>query len=171
MREFGVSRARFRIGDDRRNEDRDRCEEQQARLQPRAVAVEFLRVVLQPAEQERYAQHEQGIGDDCAGDRGLHQDVLPGAQGGECDQKLGQVAQGRIEQSADCITRSRCHLFGGAAQQRRQWHDRQHRQDEMERVRLRRKLVRGDRDRHQDEQPQQWRVANVVEQRHAVPPG
>ena len=44
--------------DRRRNQQRDRGQEEQARLKPGAHAVVFLRVKLQPTEEKRRAQHE-----------------------------------------------------------------------------------------------------------------
>ena len=52
----------------RRNQQRDRGQEQHARLQARADAVVLLDVILESAEQERCAEHEQGVGDDRPGD-------------------------------------------------------------------------------------------------------
>ena len=98
--------------------------------------VELLHVVLEAAEQERRAQHEQRVGDDRAGDRRLHQHVLARAQRGQRDDQLGQVSERRIEQPADRIAGLRRDGFGRMAEQCRQRHDRQHRQHEQQRVRL-----------------------------------
>jgi len=78
-------------------------QEEQAGLEPGADAVELLHVVFEAAEEERSAQHEQRIGNDGTGDGGLHQHVLPGVQGRQRDDQLGQVAQRGIEQAADSI--------------------------------------------------------------------
>ena len=137
-------RARCGVGlrDRRGNQQRDRRQEQQACLQPGARAVELLHVVLEAAEQERRAQHEQRVGDDRAGDRRLHQRVLPGAQGGERDDQLGQVAERRVEQPADRVAGLRGHRLGGVAQQGGERHDGQDRQHEEQCVRLGLELVR-----------------------------
>ena len=119
------------------------------------IAVVFLHVVLEPAEQERRAQHEQRVGDDRAGDGRLHQHVLPGAQGGERDDQFRQVAQRGVEQAADRIAGLGRHRFGGVAQQRRQRHDGQHRQHEEQRVRVGLECLGDEHHGHEDQQPQQ----------------
>ena len=91
--------------DRRRYQERDRGQEEQARLQSRADAIEFLCVKLQPTEKEAGAQHEQRVGDNRAGDGRFHQHVLPGAQSGERDDQLRQVSERGIEQPADGVAR------------------------------------------------------------------
>ena len=125
-----------RLGDGRRNQQRDRGEEEQAGLQAGADPVVFLHVVFEPAEQKRRAEHEQRVGDDRAGDGGLHQRVLPGAQRGERDDQFGQVAERGVEQATDRIARLGRHGFGGMTQQRRQRHDGQDGQHKEQRVRF-----------------------------------
>jgi len=99
-------------------------------------AVEFLHVVFESAEQERRAQHKQGVGDNRPGDRRLHKHILAGPQGGECDDQFRQVSQGGVEQAADGITGFGRHRFGGMTQQRSQGHDGQDGQPEEQGVRL-----------------------------------
>ena len=53
------------------DQHRDGGDEQQAGLQTGVVAIVFLHVVLEAADQKRRAEHEQRIGDDRPGDRGL----------------------------------------------------------------------------------------------------
>ena len=54
----------------------------------------------------------------------------------ERDDQLGQVAERRVEQAADGVAGLGRDRFGGVAEQRGQRHDRQHRQDEQQRVRF-----------------------------------
>ena len=128
-------RRRIGVGDRRRHEQRDRRQEEQPRLEPRADPVVLLHVMLQPAEQERRAQHEQRVGDDRAGERRLDQHVLAGAQRRERDDELGQVAERRVEQAADRVAGLRRDRLGRVAEQRRERHDGQHREHEQQGVR------------------------------------
>ena len=146
-------RSRIHLGDRRRHQQGDRGQEKQARLQARAGAVELLEVVLEPAEQKRGAQHEQRVGDDRAGDGGLHQRVLPGAQGGQCDDQLGQISQSGVEQPAGGVTRLGRNGFGRMAEQPGQRHDGKHRQDKERRVGFGSELRGGKHHRHSDQQP------------------
>ena len=142
---FWVNAARRRgvgLRDRRRNQQRDRGQEEQARLQAGADPVVFLHVVLESAEQKRRAQHEQRVGDNRAGNGRLHQHVLPGAQGGERDDQFGQVSQRGVEQATDRIAGLGRHGFGGVTQQRGQRHDGQDRQHEEQRVRFGLELLR-----------------------------
>ena len=66
----------------------------------------------------------------------------PGAQGGERDHQLGQVAERGVQQAADRVARLGRHGLGGVAQQRRQRHDGQDRQHEEQRVRVGRERLR-----------------------------
>lgn len=61
-------------------------------------------MVFESAEQERGSQHEQYIGYNRSGDGCLDQYVLPGAQGGQGNYQLGQIAQRGVEQAADVVT-------------------------------------------------------------------
>jgi hypothetical protein len=92
-------------------------------LEAGAGSVVFLHVMLESAEQERRAQHEQRVGDDRTGYGGLHERVLPGAQCGQRDDQFGQIPQRSVEQPTDRIARFGRHGFGGVAQQRGQRHD------------------------------------------------
>ena len=150
--------------DRRRNQQRDRGQEEQARLKAGADPIVFLDVMLESTEQKRRAQHEQRVGDNRAGNGRLHQHVLPGAQGGERDDQFRQVSQRGIEQPADRIARLGRHRFGGMTQQRRQWHDGQNGQHEEQRVRFWFEFVRREHQGHERQQPQQRIVADFFEQ-------
>ena len=91
-------------------------------------------------------------------------DVLPGAEGGECDHQLGQVAERRVQQAPDRVARLRGHGLGGVAQQGRQGHDGQDGQHEEQRVGVGRELLPGEDRRHEDQQPQQRIVADLLQQ-------
>ncbi len=123
----------------------------------------------EPADQERCAQHEQGVGDDGSGKRSLDENVLSGAQRGERDQKLGHVSQGGVEEAADRAAGAGRDGLGGAAEQRRQWHDRQHGENEEERVRFGLEELDDEQNRHESQQPEQRIVSDLAEQGlHAV---
>ena len=150
--------------DRRRNQQRDRGQEEQARLHAGADPVVFLHVMLESAEQKRRAQHEQRVGDNRAGDGRLHQHVLPGAQGGERDDQFGQVSQRGVEQAADRIARLGRHRFGGVTQQRRQRHDGQDGQHEKQRVRFGLELCGCEHHGHEGQQPEQRVVTDFLEE-------
>ena len=116
-----------RAADRRRDRERDRREEQQPGLEPRRAAVELLHVVLQAAEQERSAEHEQRVRHDRAGDRRLDEHVLPCAERRERDHELGQVAERRVQQAADRVAGLGRDRLGREAQQRGERHDREDR--------------------------------------------
>ena len=120
----------------RRNQQGDRRQEEQARLDAGADAVVFLDVIFESAEEQARAQHEQRVGDDRAGKGRLHQHILPGAQGGERNDQFRQVPQRGIEQATDRIPRLGRHRLGGVAEQGGERHDGQDGQDEEKRVRL-----------------------------------
>jgi hypothetical protein len=119
--------------------------------------------MLEPAEQKRRAQHEQRVGDDRAGDGGLHKHILPGAQRSERDQQLGQISQGGIEQAANHIAGPGRHGFCGAAQQSGQWHDGQDGQNKKKRVRFGADDLGDQYHRHQSQRPEQGIVPNFFE--------
>ena len=89
----------------------------------------------------------------------------PGAQRGERDDQLGQVAQRGVEQPADRVARLGRHRLGGVAQQRGQRHDGEHGQHEQQRVRLGPELRGGEHHRHEGQQPEQRVVADFLEER------
>ena len=122
---LGERGPRDRVGlrNRRGNQQRDRRQEQQARLHAGADTVVFLDMILESAEEKGRAQHEQRVGDDRAGHGRLHQHILPGAQGGERNDQLRQIAQRGVEETADRIPRLGRHGFGGVTEQRRQRYD------------------------------------------------
>jgi hypothetical protein len=89
---------------------------------------------------------------------------LSGTQCGQRDEQFGQVSQGGVQQAADRVARLRCDGFGGAAEQRGLWHDRQHGKHKQERVRFRLQQFDGEQRRHEGQQPEQWIVLNFLEQ-------
>ena len=56
------------VSDRRRGEQRDGRHQQQAGIESPAGPVELLHMVAQAADQQAGAEHEQRVGDDCAGD-------------------------------------------------------------------------------------------------------
>jgi hypothetical protein len=79
-----------------------------------------------------------------AGDRGLHQVEHARVQGGQRDDELGEVAQGRVEQPAHGVTGPRRHALRRLAERRRQRHERQHRKHEQCRVAVRSDVFDGE---------------------------
>ena len=153
------------FGQHRWNQQRDRRQKQQAGLQAGVVAVVFLYMMLEAAEQKRHTQHEQSVGDDRAGDRGFHQHVLTGPQRRQRDDQLGQISKRGVEQAADRVACFRRDGFRGVAEQRGQRHDGQNGKDKQQRVRFGLECLGGQQDRHQREQPKEPVVADVPEQR------
>ena len=88
-----------------------------------------------------------------------------GAQRRQRDHKLGEIAQGRVEQPTGCVTRPGRHGLRRVAQQRRQRHYGEHGQHEEQRVRLGFEPCGCKHHRHEGQQPQHAVVADLVEQR------
>jgi hypothetical protein len=122
-------------------------------------------MIFEPADQQRHSAAEQHVGDDCAGDRGLHEHVLPGMQGRERDAELGQVSQSRVEQAADRVAGSHRDRFGRVAQQGGQRHDRQGGQHKQECVRLGPDELRDQDHRDERQQPQERAGADRFQER------
>ena len=72
-------------------------QEQRGAASGRRRRVERLRAVPQPADQEREAEHEQGVGQDRPDQGGLDDDDQPGLQGEDRDEQLREVAERRLE--------------------------------------------------------------------------
>ncbi len=68
-------------------------------MQSGAGPIVLLNVVPETADKKGRAEHEERVGNDGAGDRAFHQRVLPGMERRSGDHQLGQVSQGRIEQT------------------------------------------------------------------------
>jgi hypothetical protein len=160
-----VASCQIEVGDRGRREERNRGHQQQCGMQPASGAIVVLDVVSKPAEQEGRPKHKQRVGNDRAGDRGLHEHVFSGAKGGYRDNQLCQIAQCRIEQSADRVTRPFCDRLGRVTEKRRERHDRQHGKDKKGRVSRWRNRLQKQHCRYEDEHPQQWAVPDFLEQR------
>ena len=122
----GCRRRRIDLGHRRWDQQRNRSQEEEARLHARADPVELLHVVAHSAEEKRRAQHEQRVRDNRTSDGRFHQHVLPGAQGGERNDQFGQVSERGVEQPADRIARLSCDRFSRMTQQRGQRYDSKH---------------------------------------------
>ena len=169
LRERG-RRRRVGFTDGRGHQQGDGRQKQQASLQPGVHPVELLHVMLESAEEEGRAQHEQRVGDNGPGDGGLHQHVLPGAHGGERDDQFGQVPQRGVEQAADRIAGFGGHGFGGMTQEGSQRDDGQDREQEEQRVRCGLELLGGEHDGNKRQQPEQRVVTDFCEQKvHGQP--
>ena len=140
-----------------------RRQEQHSGLQPRGAGVVFLHAVLETAEQERHAEHEQRVGDDGAGDRGLHQVEHARAQRSDGDDQFREVAERGVQQPAHGVARLRRDAFRRVAEQGGEGHDRQHGEHEECRVRLRGEVFAEEDGGHRGEQPQQWIRAQALQ--------
>jgi len=78
---------------------------------------------------------------------------LPGAQRGQCDKQLRQIAERGIEQATDHVAGPRRHGFGGMAQQRRQRHDGGDGEHEQKGMGFGFGNLRQENHRHQHQQP------------------
>ncbi len=81
----------------RGHEQGDGGEKEQRRLEAGADAIELLQVMFETAEQEGAAEHEQRVGDDGAGDRGLDQQILPRLQGGQRYDEFGEISERGVQ--------------------------------------------------------------------------
>ena len=129
----------------------DGGEGQHGGLCPRALGVEVLLAMAQPAGQHRGAQHQQHIADDRADDRGLDHVVEPGAQRDQGDDELGGVAEGGIEQAARAFAYPGGEMLGGVPHPGGERQDRQPGGNEDPQVGMRREVLERDRDRNEDQ--------------------
>jgi hypothetical protein len=84
-------------------------------------------VIAQAAEQQTGAEHEQGVGDNRAGNRRFHEHVLASVQRSDRNDQLRQISQRRIEKAADSIAGLGGNRFGCVAKQGGQRHDGEYR--------------------------------------------
>src|SRR4029434_1162400 len=93
----------------------------------------------------------------------LHQHVLAGTQRRERDDQLRQVAQRRVEQTADGIARLGGDGFGGVTEQRCQRHDGEHGQKEEQRVFRCDHPLTDEHDGNKQQEPQKRSASDVFE--------
>ena len=146
---LGVS-AGDHVEDRRHHQPHDR-EGEQRRAGARRDPVELLPLVFGPAGEGGDAEHEQDVADDRPGERCLHHVVQPGPQGGQRDDELGGVAEGRVQEPAHARTESLGDVLGRAAHPARKRHDGdRRRREDPDRVGVTR--LERDRDRDEGEQ-------------------
>jgi hypothetical protein len=156
--------AEFASVNRRGDQNPDRRQKEQARLQPGTSSVVFLYVVPEATEQKRHAQHEQRVGNDRPRDGGLHQGILPRAQRGQRNDEFRQVSKRCVEQAAHRIARLGRNGFRGVAEQSGERHDGQDRQYEQQRVSLRLERLPGEQHGYEDQQPEEGIVADLFQQ-------
>jgi len=108
---------------------------------------------------------KQRVGNDGPRNRGLYQHVFSGVKGSYRDNQLGQIAERRVEQSADRVTRPFGDRFGCVAQKGRERHDCQDSKDEKGRVSGWSNCFPKQHGRYEGEHPQQWAVPDFLEQK------
>ena len=156
--------------DGRGDQKRHDCNKEQAGLKACPSAVEFLQVVAQPAQKEGCTQHEQRIGDDGPGNRGLDQRVLSGGQCGQGDDQLGQVAKGCVDQPACGIAGAFRHGLGRKAEQGGQRNNGKNGKQKQQRVGVGPDNFDDQDDRNKDQQPKERVTFDLVkEARHDIP--
>ena len=167
MRDWRVFGGREQRG----NQHRNRCKEQHPCLKPGRIAIELLHMIFEATEQKRSSQHEQRIGDDCAGNRSLDQHIFPGAQCRQRNQQFSQIPKRRIEQTADQVAGPGGDRFRSETEQRGQGNDSDDGEQEQKRVRLWLEQLRQQDNGNEDQQPQQRRMADILQQRlHGLSP-
>ena len=83
-----------------RDQKRYGGEKKQAGLESCSDPVELLNVIPKSTEQEACAQHKQRIRHDRSRDRRLHQCVLSRLQSSDGDDKLGEISERGVQQTA-----------------------------------------------------------------------
>ena len=141
------------LADQRRQEQGDGGNEQQAGLKAGAEPVELLLVVSQASDQERTAEHEERVGDDRSGDGRLDQQILAGLQCGQRDDEFGQVAERRVQKSANSLSGSVGYRLRRPAEEHRKRDDRTDGKQEEDGVPLRPEMLGCENDRHKHEEP------------------
>ena len=71
----------------------------------------MLLLMAQAASKHGRTEHQKDISHDRSDDRRLHHIMKPGAQGGECDDEFGGVAESRIEKTANSLAGAVGQLF------------------------------------------------------------
>ena len=157
-------RLPFAGGDGRRYQQCEGRQEQHGHLEPRIAEAEALLVILQSAQEEGRARHEQHVGDDGADQRCLDEEILARLQGGNGDDQFGEVSQRRVEQPAHGIAGSGRNLLGGEAQYHGEWNNGQNRQQEDQRLQLGQQVLAHQDDRHENEKPEKAILAQGRQQ-------
>ena len=121
----------------RRHQQAGDRQHERGRVHRGRAGVVLLLLVLQPAEEEGEAQHEQQVPQDRAGQRCLHDLDLAFEEQEDRDDQLGDVAERGVDQSAEARTDVQRQLLGGAADQSRERQDRAGRRRGRSRGRVR----------------------------------
>jgi hypothetical protein len=120
------TRHQVGFGDRRRTHERNRGQKEQTGIQTGASAVVLLDVVLEAAEKKGCSEQEKHVGHNSAGYGALHQRIFPGTERRRCNDQFRQIAQRRVEQSADRVAGHFRHRFGRVTKQGSKRHDRQY---------------------------------------------
>jgi len=126
----GVAEDPMKGGGD---DDRDRGQQHHGGVAPRPGGVVLLDAITKSAEQEGDAERQQEIREQRADERSPHHLDQPRPQGHHRDDELRQIAEGRVEQSAERRTGARGQLLGGVDDEHRERHDRERGAEEQQR--------------------------------------
>ena len=122
--------------EDRRDQQPERCQHQQARRSSARHGVERLARRLEPPGEHRCPQAEQEVADDRAGDRRLDDVDQPLLEGEQADDDLGGVAERGVQQAPAVGPSVLGQRLGGVPHQARQRRDRQRRRrEDQDRIR------------------------------------
>ena len=96
------------------NGERRDGEHHQRRDHARRLGVEVHPAVLDAADEDRHAEHEQRVREDRSDERGLNDLDEPGAQAERADEQLGQIAERRLENAGRAGVEMRADVLGAA---------------------------------------------------------
>lgn len=130
---------------------RDGSKRQRRRACPRTGPAEALRPELQAPGEHRKTEDKQCVADNGAGQRRFYDRVQSFAQRQHGNDDLRHVAERRVQQPSDALTCFVSQVLGGSTHDTRQRYDRDRRECENERVRLRRRVADDQGDRHEDQ--------------------
>ena len=88
---------RVQLGGERRDRERRHREHHQRRDHARRLRVEVQPSVLEAADENRHAQHEQRVRENRSDERRLHDLQQSGAKRERADEHLGQIAERRLQ--------------------------------------------------------------------------
>ena len=111
--------------EDRRQQQRDHHEDQQAREQTGLPSVEGERGSSDGSHHDRESESEQAGADDRSRDLRAHDRDIAGPQHEECEDQFGKAAEADVHQSPDRRTELLCELLGRSANPVRQHADRE----------------------------------------------
>jgi hypothetical protein len=107
---------------------------------------------MQPAHERGEAEDQEQVADDRSGQRRLDQIDQAFAQREDADDQLGRIAERGVQQAADAAAEPLRERFGGSADAGRERQQREQRRREHDDMPFGHHIVKGDRDRNEDEQ-------------------